>query len=230
MAFRFKQFTIEDSGCTMPVGTDAMLLGAWALPGKAERILDIGTGCGILSLMMAQKSGAQIDAVEIDEASARKAGVNFRNSPWSGRLRVIEDSVLKFSPDVRYDFILSNPPYFSKSLRSPHALRNRARHDKDLSPEDLPGAISGLLADHGSFALVLPSGIMQDFMEIATSEGFRPYRTLCVHPTRTKNCNRILAQFARDERELTRESLYILDEKGQFTGEYLRLTHDFHYF
>ena len=155
--FRFKQFAVEQDDVAMKVGTDGVLLGAWANCEGAKRILDIGTGTGVIALQMAQRNAeAQIHAVEIDEAAAKRARANFDNSPWAERLNVEQTAVQEFSPAEKFDLIVSNPPYFVDSLLPPDTKRSTARHTHDLTFEELDNAVARLLAGDGKFALILP--------------------------------------------------------------------------
>ena len=155
--FKFKQFAVEQDDVAMKVGTDGVLLGAWANTDNAKRILDIGTGTGVIALQMAQRNPvAQIHAVEIDETAAHRARANFDLSPWAERMNVEQTAVQEFSPAEKFDLIVSNPPYFVDSLLPPDAKRSTARHTHDLSFEELDSAVCQLLADDGLFALILP--------------------------------------------------------------------------
>src|ERR1035437_4301927 len=134
MAFRFKQFIIEDDLSTMKTGTDAILLGAWAEPGKADSILEIGTGCGVISLMLAQKSEAHITAIDIDPDSIVQAESNSMTSPWRDRIKAMNISLqdLTSISEKKYDLILTNPPFFIDFLKSPDERKNKAKHSSDL--------------------------------------------------------------------------------------------------
>jgi tRNA1Val (adenine37-N6)-methyltransferase len=233
MAFRFKQFSVEDDRSIMTVGTDAMLLGAWADPADASAILDIGCGCGILALMMAQKSEGQVDAIDIDEKSVIQAGDNFRASPWKNRLKAYSVPLQLFPSIIgkQYDFIITNPPFFAGSLKSPSETRNRARHDTDLTLVRLLCEIKKLLKPSGRFAVVLPEQTRSEFTRLAELHGFFPRRSLFIYPKPGKTCLRVLAEFsAGNYFPSPVENLVISDLKGQFTPEYLSLTKDFHYF
>lgn len=143
----------------MKVGTDGVLLGAWVhIPEGCRRILDIGTGTGLIALMMAQRAaGAEIAAVEIDESSARQARENCDRSEWGGRIAVIHLPVQEYTPDVKFDLIVSNPPYFDGSLPSPDTGRTQARHTVSLSFGELFAAVSRLLNADGRFAVIVPA-------------------------------------------------------------------------
>jgi len=233
MAFRFKQFTVEDDRSSMPVGTDSMLLGSWAEPAEASSILDIGCGCGILALMMAQKSDAKVDAIDIDEKSVIQAGENFSASPWKNRLKAYSVPLQLFPSIIgkQYDFVISNPPFFAGSLKSPSETRNRARHDTDLTLVRLLCEIKKLLKPSGRFAVILPEQTLSEFTRLAGLHGFSPMRSLFVYPKPGKSCLRVLAEFSSGMYIPSPvENLVISDLKGQFTPEYLYLTKDFHYF
>jgi tRNA1Val (adenine37-N6)-methyltransferase len=231
MAFRFRLFMVEDQQSTMRVGTDAMLLGSWANPGTAEKILDIGTGCGVLALMMAQKSTATINAIDIDEPSVAEARNNFHKSPWPSRISAFHDSLQSFSnhADSAYDFIITNPPYFSNSLKSPSARLSRARHDESLSLTELSYIASFLLAAKGCFSIILPSEVTQTFQEICAGNGLYLSRKLVVYPKPGTTAKRTLMEFTKNRSIIPVSSeLTILAGSGKFSPDYLTLTGQFH--
>ena len=168
MAFHFRQFDLHDDQSTMRVGTDAVLLGAWVNPGNIKNILDIGTGCGILALMMAQKSNALIKAIDVDKKSVGQASMNFLQSPWFKRMKAIQCSLQEMADrrtDI-FDLVVTNPPYFSNSLKSPDIKRNTARHDDLLNSHDLLAGVIRLVNEHGKFCLILPAEITKSFCKI----------------------------------------------------------------
>lgn len=153
--FRFKQFVIHQEGCAMKVGTDGVLLGAWAQGGK--RILDIGTGTGILALMMAQRfPDASITAIDIDNDAFRQAEENIANSPFADRINVVHSSLQNF-PNEMFDCIVSNPPFFEDSLLCPDEQRSLARHTASLSFRELILCSSQLLTDNGVMSMIVPT-------------------------------------------------------------------------
>jgi tRNA1Val (adenine37-N6)-methyltransferase len=198
----------------MKVGTDAVLLGAWADVSGAKSILDIGTGCGVIALMLAQRSNAVVDAVDIDEQSAKQAAENFKNSPW--KLNVFNTSIQKFEHD-RYDLIVSNPPFFSKSLLPPKAHRKLARHTESLSFAELFEAAERLLAPSGRFAIIVPESLRMP--------GFHCIRETAVY-TRNKP-ERFLLEFSRQEKVPAKADLILLDGENR-SAAHQKLTQDFY--
>ncbi len=182
--FRFRQFVVAHDRCAMRVNTDAVLLGAWCpLPDEAPepRILDIGTGSGVIALMLAQRCpAARITAIDIDEPSALQAADNFRCSPWPDRLTAQHISLQDFTPPLKggrgdsFNLILSNPPYFRNALRNPDPRRSDARHTDTLSFDDLCRCSATLLSDDGTLALILPADAEADILATAARYGLHP--------------------------------------------------------
>jgi tRNA1Val (adenine37-N6)-methyltransferase len=233
MAFHFLQFTVEDRQSTLRIGTDAMLLGSWANPGTSAKILDIGTGCGVLALMMAQKSEGVIEAIDIDPASVIEAGSNFSNSRWASRMTAILDSAQSFACKAQagFGFIISNPPYFSNSLRSLSARNNQARHDDTLSLNELGHAVTLLLTGEGTFAMILPTGSAQTAENIFEEKGLFLTRQMVVYPKPGGRAKRTLMEFTK--MKITNPEngvLTIRNGEGRYTPEYLQLTKHFHNF
>ena len=160
--FQFKAFIVHQDKCAMKVCTDACLFGAWVADKissaqiSPNRILDIGTGTGLLSLMLAQKSAATIDAVEIDPDAFQQACENIARSPWQNRLHIYHQSVIDFTSPIKYDLIISNPPFYENDLRSEDEGRNKAMHDTALSFQQLAKAIKDQLSEKGNAAVLLP--------------------------------------------------------------------------
>ena len=226
--FRFKQFAVEQEDVAMKVGTDGVLLGAWADCNGAKRILDIGTGTGVIALMLAQRNAeAEVQAVEIDETATRRARSNFDLSPWAERLTVEQTAVQEFTPAEKFDLIISNPPYFIDSLLPPDAKRSTARHTHDLSFEELDKAVCRLLADEGRFALILPTVEFDRYLAITQ---LHLVRRCDMHPTSGAATKRVMAEFAKHEAaDAKHETITIeQDKRGDYTAEYRALTKDFY--
>ena len=226
--FKFKQFTVEQDDVAMKVGTDGVLLGAWAECEGARRILDIGTGTGVIALQMAQRNPtAQVQAVEIDETAARRARANFDNSPWAERLEVEQTPVQEFEPAERFDLIISNPPYFVDSLLPPDAKRSTARHTHDLTFEELDRAVCRMLAESGRFALILPE---PEFERYAEQSQLHLVRRCNVHSVEGGAIKRVMGEFSKDKlAKIEIESLAIeVERRGEFSADYRALTKDFY--
>lgn len=195
--FQFKQFAVQQNSAAMKVGTDAILLGTWACSDNPAAILDIGTGTGVVALMLAQRfSSAQIHAVEISTEAAALAAANFSNSPWSDRMHVASTAVQSYQPDQPFDLIVSNPPFFSDGLKSPSAPRRFARHDDCLSLRELFDAVRRSLAGAGLFCVILPVERCDECCSAAREHALFCQRRQYVQPTPSKPPGRCLLEFA----------------------------------
>lgn len=228
--FYFKQFKVEDGCSTMKVGTDAVLLGASVKVENSKNILEIGTGSGVIALILAQRSDALIDAIEIDKESAEQARQNANSCPWSERIEVIQSSLQEFTPtSKKYDLIVSNPPFFSCSLKSPDKKRNLSRHDEELSYADLIACSSGLLAECGSLWVILPVNESAIFTSLAEKESLFLQFHMIIIPKEGRKAHRCILEFKKSMTGDTEEiSLMIMDEGGRHTAEYVELTKDFY--
>jgi tRNA1Val (adenine37-N6)-methyltransferase len=233
MPFKFKQFSVDDDGCSMPVGTDAVLLGAIANCDSVKSILDIGTGSGIIALMLAQRSQANIDAIEIDESSFLKAKKNFHNSPWPERLTAIHSSFQDFSNKTTntYDLIVSNPPFFSNSLK-PHLERKRiSKHDEQLNFIELISGVARLLKSHGKFTLILPYSEKDKIVQIAKTQNLHLLNIVDILPKATKKPNRAILEFGFIEpKQIKSNSFTLRSPDNAYSGKYKQITKDFHPF
>lgn len=232
MPFRFRQFTVEDTGSPQRVGTDAMLLGAWSDPKDAARILDVGTGCGVLSLMLAQRCHAFIHAIDIDEKAVSEANQNFGQSPWSDRLGATCIPFQELTGELHtYDYIITNPPFFSNSLASPSLRKNLARHDNHLSAEVLASHAALHLSAKGTLGLILPVNRATEYCKILGRLGMFCFRSLTVHNKPGAPPRRILMEFSSQPNTVEIDKqLIIRHQDGNFSTEYLELTHDYHNF
>lgn len=230
--FRFKQFSIQQDRCAMKVGTDGVLLGAWADVQGVENILDVGTGSGVIAIMLAQRAEkAEIHAVEIDRPSAEQARENMDASSWGGRLSVFNTSIQDYarSAPVRYGLIVSNPPFFSGGTFSHNQDRNSVRHTIKLPHGDLLSAVRNLLAPEGRFGLILPYIEGLRFQELARNYNLYCTRITEVMPKRDKPVERLLMQFERQSGKMEKNSLAIQHEKrNEWTQAYVKLAGDFY--
>lgn len=232
--FQFKQFRITQQYSAMKVTTDGCLFGAWVAEKvsllKPMRILDIGTGTGLLSLMLAQKEERiLIEAVEIDNLAAAEAKDNFTNSPWKDRLNVIESDIKEFSlgEDKRYDFIVSNPPFFDNDLKSNSSKRNLAMHSQLLSLEELLAAIKRLLNDNGSFTILLPCHRTESFERMALEEGFYLKEKVLVKQTPLHSPFRSMLLFTKSSKETVEKEISI-KESDNYTSAFSSLLKDYY--
>jgi tRNA1Val (adenine37-N6)-methyltransferase len=228
--FQFKQFAVSHRHSGMKVGTDSILLGAWCpLNGDERRVLDIGSGCGVLSLMLAQRlPQAQITGVDIDESAWSESQENARQSPWSERLKMEHADIRSFQSGDLYDVIVSNPPYFDH-LVPLEIVRMKARHQASMTHDDLLHAVNRMLTRYGTFSIILPFDQHVRFLSIARACGLYPQRMTTVRHRQTTPPKRVLMQLIRDPVGYTASELIIGDGNG-FTPEYLRLTEAFHQF
>ncbi len=229
--FRFKQFSIEQQRCAMKVGTDGVLLGAWCdLGNDVGRILDIGTGTGVIALMAAQRCpGARITAVDIDRDCVGQAQANIAASPWSERVKAVCADIRTFVSDEPFDHIVSNPPYFTSSLLPPDRARSVARHCTQLSFEDIVAAAERLLSAAGRMSLILPREAADDF--IGLCGGRLLLRRRCdVRTTTHSAVKRSMLELVRSSQavETICEELVIQSAPELFTDDYRRLTRDFY--
>lgn len=230
--FQFKQFRIEQGNSAMKVCTDACIQGAWTArhlqASQPARILDIGTGTGLLGLMLAQQTTAIIHAIEMDAASAKEAVINFGSSPWSTRLRLIETDVREFNTPDQYDFIISNPPFFRKDLRGPDERRTAAMHTTTLNYPELLDAIARLLQPGGAFSVMLPFGEFQSFRELAESKGYYVHALLQMHQTATHYPFRAVGIFREGRVEFDTEVLTLQDADREYTPAMANLLYPYY--
>jgi tRNA1Val (adenine37-N6)-methyltransferase len=212
----------------MKVGTDGVLLGAWCPLDQPARILDIGTGSGLVALMLAQRCPeAQIDAIDLDSAAVEQAQENFNQSVFRGQLTAVESSLQAWNGGP-YDLIVSNPPYFQNSLKNPDEGRKTARHTDTLSFDELIAHSVRLLTSNGRLALILPAETEKEVLALATSQGLHPTHITRVFSKATKPARRILLCFAKTESPLVADSLVLENDKGDRSRPYQELCKDFY--
>lgn len=230
--FQFKQFRIEQGHCAMKVSTDACVFGAYIPIHDAQTILDIGTGTGLLALMLAQKvanytQNFSITAIEIDEIAAQQAKENIENSKWKNQIRVIQQSIqdyTKFGTAIGYDWIVCNPPFFVNSTLPPNTKQALAHHHTALSFEELWQVVEKLLAETGKFAVILPISESKIFTELGTQYGFSVSRQLFLQDSAKHKPHRIISIYNKNSKEqYIEEKLICKDENGQYTTEFVKL-------
>ncbi|MGE0773336.1 MAG: tRNA1(Val) (adenine(37)-N6)-methyltransferase [Cyclobacteriaceae bacterium] len=226
--FYFKQFGIRHDRCAHKVGTDSVLLGAWANCRDVRYALDIGSGSGVLSLMVAQRCEALVDGVEMDPESVAQARQNVKNTPWADRIRIFHQRIQEFESDVQYDLILSNPPYFVNSLKPPDGRRSNTRHTQSLDFTDLIAQVKRLLTRDGSFYLVLPPAEFNRFNEMASQSELYPFRQLHFRSKASKPVERVLAGFWQSPTPCVVEELVLYDQQNEWSEAYKALTRDYY--
>lgn len=230
-SFVFKQFRINQDKCAMKVGTDAVLLGSWVNASNSKTILDIGTGTGIIALMLAQKSGARIDAIDIDNSAFEQALENIKNCNWKDRITAHHISLQQFASDspVKYDLIVSNPPYFVDSSKAIEESRTNARHTDQLAYHDLLDGVLKLLNPTGKFYVILPTKEGESFWELAEENKFYLTKLTRVITRADKPEKRLLMRFEFIRRTFSENSIIIeKDERHSYTDEYKELTKDYY--
>lgn len=230
--FQFKQFTIHHDRCAMKVGTDGVLLGAWANVIGCQRILDVGTGTGLIALMLAQRSSAQIHAIDIDEAACLQATENVANSPFSKRVEIIHKDLETYchSCSSQYDLIVSNPPYFVDSLKCPDRQRSTARHTDTLSLESLLRDCHQLLTPKGVIALILPYDRKESLLQGIDKEQLFLSKEVDVVPVIGALPKRMLIELRKEQpiEPVVPTTLTIEIARHQYTEAYIELTKAFY--
>ena len=228
--FHFKHFSLYHHRSTMKVGTDAILLGRWVEVKPTDVVLDIGTGCGLLPLMLSQKGVYQVDAVDIDVASIEEATVNFEASQWNGSLRAICVDIAEYQTEKRYDLIVSNPPFFNHYSKCDSERKSRARHnDVTLSYDSLCAVVCRLLKPDGRFALVLPVDASLEFLRVARKSGLFLHKRLTIIPIEGRSPNRVNLELGFIKPiEIQENSFVIRDGENHLTDQYHEYLKDFY--
>ena len=232
LPFKFKEFSINQDQCAMKIGTDSVLLGAWtSLEKRPFSILDIGSGTGVLALMLAQRSLAElIDAVEIDDNTYEQCVENFEQSPWSDRLFCYHASLEEFTDEIedKYDLIISNPPFYSEDYKSENNQRDLARFVDAMPFEHLLESVSKLLAEDGVFSVIIPFKEETSFIALASQMNLFVNKKLHLKGTPTSNIKRSLLEFSFHESDIKSNELIIETARHQYTQDYINLTKDFY--
>ena len=230
--FHFKEFSIIQEVSSMKVGTDSVILGAWTPAYEPQRILDIGAGTGILSLMMAQTfPTASIHSIEIDPETAEECKQNITLSPWKERISVFQMDIRNFSPSStnNYDLILSNPPFFSENTYSPNRKRSLARANDFLPFAQLLSCVSRLLSPQGTFSVVIPYKEEASFLQEALHFSLYPYKKLYLKGTYSSPIKRSFLLLSRQQvTQILTKLLIVEKERHQYTEEYQELTKNFY--
>ena len=230
-SFRFKQFELEHDRCSHKVGTDGVLLGCWVNIQETDRhLLDIGTGSGLIALILAQRThpAARIDAVEIHQEDATQARENVLRSPWPEKIALHHAPVQGFAPDTRYDLIVTNPPYFQDSLLPPDRRRSTARHTSELSFPDLIQAVVRLLSPRGRFAVILPPPEALQLTSLCEARGLFPSRVAEFYTRQHKSPERVLTEFSSKKDSPETGNITLYDTGERWSQQYRTLTKDFY--
>ncbi len=229
--FQFKQFRVYQDRCAMKVGTDGVLLGAWCNVSSARRVLDVGTGTGLIALMVAQRSPQSlVDAVEIDEEAARQASENVALSEWEDRITVFHEDFTRFCPEegAFYDLIVSNPPFFENSLLPPAPSRQIARHAGAFDLESLFAEASRLLASNGVLSIIYPASGLSQMKNVAQGCSLSLSRLTYVRGRLGGKVKRVLTEWRRFSNKIEEDEICIETSRHIYTEEYISLTRQFY--
>lgn len=230
--FQFKRFIVRQDKSSMKVGTDGCLLGAWSPLNHPEKILDVGSGTGLVSLMIAQRmtdgiSDFHIDAIDIDQSSFEQSLENFNNSLWGNCISAIHADFLTYETN-NYDLIICNPPFYKNALASPDASRNLARNESVLPFDSLVSKVAKCMNPEGMFVVIFPYEYYNSFRMMAEGSGLYPCKVLFVYPTPNKSCKRVVVAFSRLCPDIVSEETIVIQNEGSYTEEYKDLMKDFY--
>lgn len=238
--FSFKQFNIQQDRCAMKVTTDACLFGAWAsqcikeLVKEKGMLLDIGSGTGLLSLMIAQQHPAlQFTAVEIDKDAVEQARENIQASPWENRITVIHEDINQFTAQLPFDLIISNPPFYQDDLRSPHEKKNRAHHDASLLVPELLKSIQSHLSEEGHYFLMMPFRRKQELMQLLKDHQLHAEQIVLISPAEKKEFSRVFVCGQKERNDIaktTEKELVIAMEDGSYSETFKVLLKPYYLF
>lgn len=222
--FEFKQFSLHHGNPGLKISTEACLFGAWVSLKARGNCLDIGTGCGLLASMMAQaNTNCTVKALEIHPEVALLAAENFEKSPFKERLQVIQSDVSAYHPDEKFDFICSNPPFFTNHLAASDKAKHMAIHSDHLSPADLAASIDRLLSEGGEFAVLYPEDVLAQFEKMLQRKGLYINEKVAVHSNPSSPVLRVMACGSRKEKQTEERSLHIKTEQGEYSPEFIEL-------
>jgi tRNA1Val (adenine37-N6)-methyltransferase len=227
--FNFKQFTIRQEKSAFKVGTDGVLIGAIADISKAETILDIGSGTGLISLMLAQRSEALITGIEPDSESCSQSMENVGHSPWHNRIKIVNTDLQNFFPGTGiFDLIVSNPPYFTDSLKNPDPRKSAARHNDSLSTDELLKGVVRLMKDSGRFLVIMPYVEGNIFIAEANKYGLFCNGIVKIRPLPGAEIRRLILTFEKIKKNPVEKFLTIEHGRHEYTEDYINLTKEFY--
>lgn len=228
--FQFKQFRIVQEQSAMKVGIDGVVLGAWTNTSKVKTVLDVGTGTGLLALMLAQRSKAFITALEIEENAANEAGKNVANSPWKNRINVQHTSFQNFviSNTQKFDLVVSNPPFFSGGLKANDEKRSLARQNDNLTYYELLVGTKKMLSDIGIISVILPYSMTENIRTLAQKNNLHIQKITIIKSKPSREPHRVLLQMGKIVSEVQKSDLVIYDDKSSFTCVFQELTREFY--
>lgn len=229
-SFQFKKFIVSHDKCAMKVSTDACVLGAYAEVSEAKKILDIGAGTGLLSLMAAQRSKGKIDAVEIDIDSFQQAQQNVLQSPFSGHIHVYHSDIKLFSENHKgmYDCIICNPPFYENQLRSKNASKNAALHSSHLTKIELFESIKNLASEHCNTWILIHADDAERLIQTSKTFGFFAVEQLNLHHKPGEKLLRCIFHFKKEEAPLSIKKLSVYDKHDEFSDEFRKLMKDYY--
>ena len=228
--FHFKHFSLFHHRSTMKVGTDAILLGRWTDVKPTDVVLDIGTGCGLLPLMLSQKGVAHVDAVDIDKASVEEAAINFEASQWREHLNAYHSDIVDYQSEEKYDLIVSNPPFFNRFSKCDSERKSRARHnDAGLTYATICREVCRLMKPEGRFALVLPVDVVTEFLDTAARYSLYLHKRMTIVPIAGKEPNRVNLELGSGKPEIVSEETFVIrDADKRFTSQYNKFLKDYY--
>jgi tRNA1Val (adenine37-N6)-methyltransferase len=222
--FKFKQFSLSHGNPGLKISTEACLFGAWASLKARGNCLDIGTGCGLLASMLAQANpSCVVQALEIHPEVAHIASENFHNSPFKVRLQSIEANVITFNTDEKFDFICSNPPFFTNHLPASDEAKHLAIHADHLSPTDLAASIDRLLTKEGEFAVLYPADVLAQFEQSLQAKGLFIHEKVSIHSNPTSPLLRVMASGSRENKPIKQDRINIKTELGEYSPKFIEL-------
>ena len=222
--FEFKQFSLHHGNPGLKISTEACLFGAWASLKAQGYCLDIGTGCGLLASMLAQANSTfTVKALEIQPEVANVAAENFNNSPFKERLHVIEANVLTFNSEEKFDFICSNPPFFTNHLAASDEAKHMAIHADHLSPADLAASIDRLLTEEGEFAVLYPADVLALFEHSLQANGLFLHEKVNIHSNPSSPVLRVMASGSREKSPIKQDQINIKTEQGEYSPAFIEL-------